>query len=126
MIHLITSFNQLQGHHAIGHTFHTTLQATSCQLVYVKDMIHSIAFRENCDSIQNRERTLSASPMRKNKEPNYKVGDQVLLETSGILWKLSTSCTGPYHITNVYKNGTIRIKRNCIRYSEYPWNHSIQ
>jgi hypothetical protein len=34
----------------------------------------------------------------------------VLLETPGILHKLSTPCTGPYPVTNVYKNGTIRIK----------------
>jgi hypothetical protein len=41
----------------------------------------------------------------------YKVGDQVLLETPGILRKLSTPRTGPYPVTNVYKNGTIRIKK---------------
>jgi hypothetical protein len=53
----------------------------------------------------------------------YKVGDQVLLETPEILRKLSTPCTRPYPLTNVYKNGTIRTqkeKRNCIRKSEYP------
>ena len=37
----------------------------------------------------------------------YKVGDQVLLETPRILQYLSTPCTGPYPVTNVYKNGTI-------------------
>jgi hypothetical protein len=37
----------------------------------------------------------------------YKIGDQVLLETPGILRKLSTPYTGPYPVTNVYKNGTI-------------------
>jgi hypothetical protein len=41
----------------------------------------------------------------------YKVGDQVLLETPGILRELSTSRTGQYPVTNVYKNGTIRIKK---------------
>jgi hypothetical protein len=53
----------------------------------------------------------------------YKVGDQVLVETPGILQKLSRPCTGPYPVTNLYKNGTIRIQkanRNCIRKSEYP------
>jgi hypothetical protein len=42
----------------------------------------------------------------------YKVGDLIILETP------------TYPVTNVYKNGTIRIqnerKRNCIRKSEYP------
>jgi hypothetical protein len=53
----------------------------------------------------------------------YKIGDQVVLKTPGILRKLSTPYTGPHPVTNVYKNGTIRIqksKRNCIRKIEYP------
>jgi hypothetical protein len=36
----------------------------------------------------------------------------VLLETTGILRKLSTPCTGPYPVTNVYQNGTIRIQKD--------------
>jgi hypothetical protein len=44
----------------------------------------------------------------------YKVGDQVLLETPGILRKLSTLRTGPYPITNVYKNVTIRIQKGIV------------
>jgi hypothetical protein len=39
------------------------------------------------------------------------IGDQVLLETPGILRKLSTPRTGPYPVTNVYKNSTIRIQK---------------
>jgi hypothetical protein len=35
----------------------------------------------------------------------------VLLETPGILRKLLTPHTGPYPVTNVYKNGTIRIQK---------------
>jgi hypothetical protein len=43
-----------------------------------------------------------------------KVGDQVLLETPGILRKWSTPHTGPYPVTNVYKNGTIRIQKGIV------------
>jgi hypothetical protein len=39
------------------------------------------------------------------------VGDQVLLETPRILPKLSTPRTGPYPVTNVNKNGKMRIKK---------------
>jgi hypothetical protein len=64
---------------------------------------------------KNENRTLQISPI-KNKTRvripyEYKVGDQVLLETPGILRKLSTPRTGPYAVTNVYKNGTIRIQK---------------
>jgi hypothetical protein len=41
----------------------------------------------------------------------YKVGDQVILETPGILRKLSTPRTGPYPVPNVYKNDKIRIQK---------------
>jgi hypothetical protein len=51
----------------------------------------------------------------------YKVGNQVLLETPGILWKLSTPCTGPYPVTNVYKNGTIRIQKGTKEFYQKEW-----
>jgi hypothetical protein len=38
----------------------------------------------------------------------------VLLETPGILRKLSTTRTGPYPVTNVYKNVTIRIQKEIV------------
>jgi hypothetical protein len=58
-------------------------------------------------------RTLSISPikMKPRVAYEYKVGDQVLLETPGILWKSSTPRTGSYIVTNIYKNGKIRIQK---------------
>jgi hypothetical protein len=38
----------------------------------------------------------------------------MLLETPGILRKLLTPCTGPYPVTNVYKNVTIRIQKGIV------------
>jgi hypothetical protein len=38
----------------------------------------------------------------------------MLLETPGILRKLSTPCKGPYPIMNVYKNATIRIQKRIV------------
>jgi hypothetical protein len=34
---------------AIRSTYHTILQATPCQLVFGRDMIHNIAFKANWD-----------------------------------------------------------------------------
>jgi hypothetical protein len=79
-------------------------------------MIHNIAFRANWDRIQKRKQDIinkSNQKENKNQIPyEYKVGDQVFLEISGILRKLSTPHTGPYPVTNVFKNGTIRIKKD--------------
>jgi hypothetical protein len=49
----------------------------------------------------------------------YRVGDQVLLETPGIPRKFSIPCTGSFPVTNIYNNCTIRIqKRKNIVLSE--------
>jgi hypothetical protein len=129
IIHSINSFNQLHSHQAIRSTYHTTLQTTPCssQLVFGRDMNHNIAFRENWDQMQKiKQDIIKKSNQKESKKQipyEYKVGDQVLLETPGILRKLSTPCTGPYPVTNVYNNGTIRIqkeKRDCRRKNEYP------
>jgi hypothetical protein len=114
---LITSFKQLDGYHAIKSTLYTTLLASPCQLMFGSDMIHNIAFRTNWDRIQNQKQDIiNNSNQKENKDKSqipfeYKVGDQVLLETPGILRKLSTSRTAPYPVTNSYKNGTIRIQK---------------
>jgi hypothetical protein len=84
---LITSFNQLHGYQAIEGTYDTTLQATPCQLVFGRDMIHNISFRANWDQIQKRKQDIvNKSNQKENKSRipyEYNVGDQVLLEISG-------------------------------------------
>jgi hypothetical protein len=86
---LITSFNQLHGYHAIRGTYHTTLQATPCQLVFGRDMIHNIASRENWDQIQKtKQDIINKSNQKENKNKSripyeYKVGDQVLFKHPG-------------------------------------------
>ena len=103
---------------AIRSTYHTTLKATPCQLVFGRDMIHNIAFKANWNRIQKRKQDIIRKSNKKvNKSQTsyeYKVGDQVLLETPGILRKLSTTCSGPYPVTKAYKNGTIRIQKGIV------------
>jgi hypothetical protein len=103
---------------AIRSTYHTTLQATPCQLMFDRDMIHNIAFRANWERIQKRKQDIiNKSNQKENKSQipyEFKVGDHVLLETPGILRKLSTLRTGPYPVMNVYKNVTIRIQKGIV------------
>jgi hypothetical protein len=83
-------------------------------------MIHIIAFRANWDQIQKRKQDIiNKSNQKENKNKSqipyeYKFGDQVLLEISGIPRKLSTPRIGPYPVTNIYKNGTIRIQKGIL------------
>jgi hypothetical protein len=88
---MIDFFNQFYGYQAIRSTYCITLQATPCQLVFGRDMIHKIAFRENWDRIKKRKKDIiNKSNQKENKSKSripceYKVGDQVLLETPRIL-----------------------------------------
>jgi hypothetical protein len=83
-------------------------------------MIHNIVFREHWDQIKKRKQDIvNNSNQKENKNKSqipyeYKVGDQVLLETPGILRKLSTPRTGPYPVTNVNKNSSISIKKGIL------------
>jgi hypothetical protein len=66
---------------AIRSTYHKTLQATPCQLVFGRDMIHNIAFRANWDRIQNENRTLSISPIKKKTRARVEFLMNIRLET---------------------------------------------
>jgi hypothetical protein len=83
--------------------------------VFGRDMIHNIVFGTNWDQIQKRKQgIINKSNQKENKSQipyEYKVGGQVVLETPGILRKLSTARTGPYPVMNVYMNGKIRIQK---------------
>ena len=103
---------------AIRSTYHTTLQATPCQLVFGRDMIHNIAFNANWDQIQKRKQDIINKSIKKENKSQipheYKVGDQVLLETPGILRKLSTPQRGPFPVMQVYNNGTVQIQKGIV------------
>ena len=43
---------------AIRSTYHTILQATPCQLVFGRDMIHNIAFKANWDRMPKRKQDI--------------------------------------------------------------------
>jgi hypothetical protein len=104
---------------AIRSTYHTTLHASPAQLVFGRDMLLPINFNANWARIRaNRQRMINQSNLRENRKRlihEYKVGDKVLVDKPGILRKLSTPRSGPYPITAVYTNGTIRIQRGAIR-----------
>ena len=54
---------------------------------------------------------------RKNKTRlpyDYAIGDKILIKIDGILRKAEDKYEGPYTITQVHCNGTVRIQRGSI------------
>jgi hypothetical protein len=92
-------------------------------------MIHNIAFRANWDQIQKRKQDIiNKHNQKENKSKSqipyeYKVEDQVLLETLAILRILSTPVQD--HIfwqmyTRMVQSESKKAKGNCIIKSGYP------
>ena len=44
----------------------------------------------------------------------YKINDKVLYTVPGIVPKMSSPRAGPYRVTQVFTNGTVRIRRGAI------------
>jgi hypothetical protein len=97
---------------AVRSTFHTTLQNTPGQLVFGRDMILNVKHEANWEYIRSRKQNMI---LKNNKAENakriphtYAVGDKVLLRR-GNENKYETPYQGPYTITQVNENGTVRM-----------------
>ena len=103
---------------AIRSTYHTVLEATPTQLVFGRDVILPVKFKFDWDMIRRkRQLAIDKNNERENNKRvkyTYKVGDKVLYNKHGILRKSSTPRRGPYEITHVYENGTVRIRRGVL------------
>ena len=102
--------------YAIRSTYHTTLEATPCQLVFGRDMLLPIQFKARWAYITLRKQDrIDMSNQRENSRRipyDYQVGMKVLLEKAGINPKLTAPRTGPYEITKIHTNGTIQIQKD--------------
>lgn len=99
---------------AIRATVHTTTQATPMQLVFGRDAMLNIQFNANWKMIQQRKQKLIK---QNNKRENskripheYKVGDKVLIKQDQNYKFGKDPYKGPYKITKVRTNGTVRIQ----------------
>jgi hypothetical protein len=100
---------------AVRSSYHRTLQATPAQLVFGRDMIFNIKTVVNWDLIRKRKQSqVDFDNERENKRRisyDYKVGQRVYLVNTDIKRKCQVPHEGPYVITDVFTNGTVRIQR---------------
>jgi hypothetical protein len=101
---------------AIRGTFHTTLQATPCQLVFGRDLILDASFTANWSAIVARKvHQAQIDNARENQSRiahSYAVGDLVLIQLNKRTPpKLDCPTEGPYRIIKVQMNGTVIIQR---------------
>ena len=100
----------------IQSTVHTTTQHTPMQLVFGRDAILNIAHDANWKLIKDRKQDLinknNAKENARRKHHVYNVGDKVLIKNDWSAKYRKVAFLGPYPITNVNDNGTVRVTLN--------------
>jgi hypothetical protein len=102
---------------AVRATLHTTLQATPMQLVFGRDAILNVKHITDWEHIrQQKQDRINKNNKRENKNRRnhqYTLGDQILLRArKGSKHELEYE--GPYPITQVNDNGTIRFQKGIV------------
>ena len=99
-------------------TIHTTLQATPAQLVFGRDAVFQVKHLANWTYIKERkQRLINANNRKENakRRPHtYQVNDRVLVKDAQKLKYGTDSYHGPYSITEVHDNGTVRIQMGAV------------
>ena len=86
------------------------------QLVFGRDAIFNIPFVADWDYIRQRKQHIIHDNNRwenaKHIAPTYQVGDKILKKVENNTKYGGPEYEGPYVITDVYDNGTVRIRKN--------------
>ena len=103
---------------AIRSTHHTVLGTTPGAAIFERDMLFDIPFLADWSDIgKRRQNQVDKSNIRENSKRvdfDYRVGQKCLIIKDGIFRKAEDKNEGPYLITEVFSNGTVRIQRGSI------------
>ena len=99
---------------AVRATYHTILQASPMQLVFGRDAILNINHVADWEHIRQRKKLrINHNNMQEKMQPNnhqYKVDDKILFKRKKNS-KHELEFMGPFPITQINDNGTVRFKR---------------
>ena len=103
---------------AVRSTHHTVLGCTPGAAVFGRDMMFDIPYLADWHAIgQRRQQLVDRNNARENArriDYDYRVGTKCLLIRDGVLRKGEDQFEGPFTITEVHTNGTVRIQRGSI------------
>ena len=101
---------------AMRSTVHTTTKATPTQLVFGRDAILNVSFEANWQYIKDRKQKLilqnNARENASRVEHTYSIGDKVMVRRNPNRKHGSDRQKGPYTVTRVNDNGTLRLKED--------------
>jgi hypothetical protein len=102
---------------ALRSTYHMTLQAMPGQLIFGRDMVLNVQHLTDWTAIKARKQQIIHKNNRienSKRIPHHcQVGDLVMLENNRAN-KYEQPYSGPYRITQVNTNGTVRLKIDAV------------
>ena len=103
---------------AIRATYHTTLQHTPSQLVFGRDAILNVQCDVDWTAIKaSKQKLIKKNTERENssrKTYQYHVGDKILVKQGWGAKYAKAPYKGPYQVTRVNTNGTLRYLRGVV------------
>jgi transposase InsO family protein len=102
---------------AVRATYHTTLQASPMQLVFGRDAILNVKHISDWEHVRQRKQTrINMNNKRENQSRrvhHYSIGDKILVKARKRS-KHELEYDGPYAITQVNDNGTVRFQKGIV------------
>ena len=103
---------------AIRSSYNSTTEATPAQLVFGRDMMFNLSTLVDWKELSIRKQNLvDKANLRENRnrvDYDYQINDEVYIKREGIFRKLDNPKLGPFQITDIYTNGTVRIQRGPV------------
>ena len=105
---------------ALRASYHSTLQASPGQTVFGRDMLFDLTFNTKWDNIQeNKQQKINYRNIRENLRRipfDYQIGDKVVIhkDHKALIRKAVYVNDGPFVITQVFTNGTVRIQKGRV------------
>jgi len=103
---------------AVRASHHSTFNKTPGQLVFGRDIIFNLSTVVDWKAITARKQAqVDRDNLRENANRvshDYAIGDQVYVKIDGIKRKLDNKKSGPYRITQIHTNGTVRIQKGNV------------
>jgi hypothetical protein len=104
--------------YAIRCSHHSTLNATPGQLIFGRDMLLDLKFEPNYKQMwAHKQKRITYDNVRENSKRishDYKVDEYAYILKDGQYRKLEGDKQGPFRITEVFSNGTVRLQKGVV------------